>query len=291
MSPPDPLPLAWSFRTPGPPRGLGLAREKGLALLWDESQWLSLLDRKGERQGHVRLPWPIAAAACADDGSAYAAAGGPGAVWWLAPDLTTRWQRTLDRPVVALALGPFGEYLAATDASAKLHLFDRDGKRVWEAQTPRPLHHLAFVPEAAVLVGAADFGLVAGLDMKGKIIWREGLVVHVGSLATNADGSRIVLACFSDGLRRYTLAGASKESLNLGEPCRLAALSFDGRTTLVAGRASRLLLLDASGKIRRSLLLDAPALAVALSPLGDRAVAALTDGRVVALELGASPRS
>ncbi len=293
-SAPSPLPardafkLVWSFRTPGPPRGLALAREKGYALAWDDGQWLSLVNGAGERQAQLRTPWPVAAAACADDGSAYAAAGGAGALRWLAPDLTTRWHRTLRRPAVAAALDPFGQYLAVSDAGASLHLFDRDGRTVWEVQTPRPLHHLAFVPEAPTLLGSADFGFVGGFDVKGQVVWRDGLVVHVGSLATSGDGGRVVLACFSEGLRVYTSGGGREGPVTLKEPCRLAALSFDGRTTLVAGRATHLLLLDARGKARGIHLLDAAAVAVALTALGERAVVAQADGRIVALDLRGS---
>ena len=279
----------WSFRPPGPPRGLAPAREKGTVFVWDDGQWLSLLDRRGGRQGQAHAPWPVAAAAAADDGSAYAAAGGDGSLWWLAPDLSARWRRTLRRPVVAVALDPFGQYLAAADAGAGLHFFDRDGRRAWETTTPRPLHHLAFVPEEPLLIGAADFGLVAGFDLKGQAVWRDGLVVHCGSLATSGDGARVVLACFSDGLRHYTAAGARVGTASTGEPCRLAALSFDGRRTLVAGRAPRLLLLDSHGKLVASHVLEAPPVAIALGPLAEHAVAALADGRVVALDPRAGP--
>src|SRR5207302_3270900 len=108
---------------------------------------------------------------------------------------------------------------------------------------PRPLVHLVFVPAAPFLVGSADLGLVVCHDLQGKQIWRDALVANVGSVAVSGDGAAIVLACFSEGLRRFTLTGQNRGRLALGESCRLAALSFDGSRLLAGGLGNRFLLL------------------------------------------------
>jgi hypothetical protein len=283
---PDVFKPLWSLATGAPPCGVALARESGQLLAWDEHHWLYLLSPRGERQAQARPVGALAAACLADDGSALAVAGSQGEVSRLAPDMTPRWRRALRHPAVALATDPFGHRLAVSDARGSLLLLDRDGRPVWESHQPRPLHHLAFVPEAPLLLGAADFGLVVCLDAAtGRVVWRDGLAAHCGALATSGDGGRVVLACFSDGLRRYDRAGGPKGHVTTREPCRLAALSFDGRLALVAGRANRLLLLDIHGKVHGIHLLGRPAVALALSALGDRAVVALTDGGVLALDL------
>jgi hypothetical protein len=283
---PDLFKTLWSLATGAPPCGVALARESGQVLAWDENHWLYLLNARGERQGQARPLAGLAAACVADDGSALAVAGSRGEVARLAPDLTPRWQRTLRHPAVAAVLDPFGKYLAVSDAKDGLFVFDRDGRPLWEARQPRPLHHLAFVPEAPLLLGAADFGLVVCLDaLTGQLVWRDGLPAHCGALASSGDGERAVLACFSDGLRRYSRAAGAKGHMTTREPCRLAAVSFDGRTTLVAGRANRLLLLDLQGKVQGIHLLERPAVALALSALAERAVVALADGGVRALDL------
>jgi hypothetical protein len=283
-APSVPQPL-WTFHTVARPRGLALAREKGTLLAWDEHSWLYLLNRRGERQSQVRGAADLAAACCADDDSACAALGSGGEVWWLAPDLMPRWQRTLPSAPLAAALDPFGQYLAVSDARGHLHLFDRQGHAHFRVQTPRPLHHLAFVPEAPRLVGCADFGLVACFDPAGRCVWRDGLVAHVGSLTVSGDGARIVLACFTEGLRLYTLEGGKQGGRQLPEPCRIAAVSFDGSLTLAGGLGNRLLLLDREAKIVSELLLDNPAVALALAPLGDSAVVAQPDGRIVGFSI------
>jgi hypothetical protein len=214
-----------------------------------------------------------------------------GAVSWLALDLATRWQRTLSNPAVAAALDPFGQYLAVADAGARLHLIDRRGRVHFQVQTHRPLHHLAFVPEAPRLVGCADFGLVAGFDPDGRCLWRDGLVAHLGALAVSGDGMCLALACFTEGLRFYALDGSKQGSLPLPESCRLVDVTFDGRFLLAGGASNHLLLRSRDGRAIADLVLDMPPVALALAPLGGAGVIALPDGRLVGLDLpDAAPR-
>jgi hypothetical protein len=266
-------------------RGLVQAREKGCLLAWDARDWLYLLNRAGILQGQVRVPGRLAAAACADDGSAYVAAGSQGEVWWLGPDLMTSWQRSLPGPVVAVAVDAFGQFAAIADTGGQLHVFDRRGQLAWHVQSPRPFHHLAFVPAAPYLMACADYGLVACFDSQGQWVWREGLVAHVGALAVDGYGEQIILACFSEGLLRYARTGAKHPRYALAEPCRLVSVSFDGAATLVAGVSRRLHLLDAMGRSLVSHELEHKPVAVRISALGDTATVALADGTLLELEL------
>jgi hypothetical protein len=264
---------------------LVLARERGWLLAWDDKDWIYLLNQAGDPQGQVHMPRPLTAVCCADDGSAFAVVGLQGEVWWLGPDLQTRWEQTLANRTVGAALDAFGQYLAVADARGRLYLFDRHGRRVFQVDSPRPLHHLAFVPAAPFLVGSSDYGLVACFDPAGRWVWRDGLVAHIGSLAVSGDGEKIVLACFTDGLQRYSLAGKKLSRLAVSEPYRLAVLTFDGRTTLMAGLGNRLQLLDADGAVLSSYVLENPPLAIAFSALGDKAFVALVHGGLVALDI------
>src|ERR1700739_4583939 len=85
----------WSHALAHPPRGLVLAREKGWLLAWDSQDWLYLLNQAGERQSQMHSSANLAAAACADDGTAYVATGKQGEIWWLTPDLRARWERSV----------------------------------------------------------------------------------------------------------------------------------------------------------------------------------------------------
>ena len=280
---------AWSHALANPPRGLALAREKGWVLAWDTQDWLYLLDQAGERQAQWHAPGKLAAAACADDGSAYVAVGSQGEIWWLAPDLSSRWERSVPQSVTALAVDSFGQYLAVADAGSHLSLFDCQGKPGIRVQTPRPLYHLAFVPTAPFLVAGSDYGLAACFDLKGKLVWRDGPVAHIGSLAVSGSGESVILACFTEGLQRYSLSGKNLGRQSLTEACRLAAVTFDGSHLLVAGMGARLHWLDAEYKILSTYALEKPAVAMGLAPLGDRAVIAGADGSLVGIDLRKAP--
>jgi hypothetical protein len=204
-------------------------------------------------------------------------------VWWLAPDLTVRWERSVDAPAVSASLDSFGQYLAVSDQGGHVHVFDRLGRPVCRVECPRPLCHLSFTPTG--LVGSADYGLVASFDLSGRWLWREGLVAHVGSLAVSGDGSQVVLACFSEGILRYDGQGKKLGRLPVAEPCRLVSMSYDGRLLLVGGLAGRVLLMEASGSMLASQLMDRPLAGLALAALGDSAVVALADGPVMRMSL------
>src|SRR5262249_42706163 len=153
--------------------------------------WLYLLNASGERQAQVHTSFKLSTAACADDGSAYAAGGARGEVWWLLPDLRTRWERSGGQSVISLALDSFGQYLAVGDSLGTLSMFDSQGRQLFRAQSQRPLHHLTFIPGAPFLVGASDYGLVACFDFNGKLLWHDGIVAHIGSLSVSGAGEKI----------------------------------------------------------------------------------------------------
>jgi hypothetical protein len=272
----------WSLTLAAPPRGLALAREPGWVLVWDADHRLSLYNRGGLAQAQHSARAPCTAICIADDGSCAAAGGEVGQLWRLAPDLAPVWQKVVPYRITAVALSPLGDHLAAADASGGLHLLDRHGHVVWKAATPRALHFLTFVPERSCLVGAADFGLVTCFDAAGRTLWQEGLISHVGSLSASADGSRLTLACYTEGLVHFTLEGARHRPAGFSPPCRLAALSYDGQLVLTADLDRRLTLAERDGLVRDHFDLESPPTGIALGPLGDFVVAA-TQSRLFAL--------
>src|SRR5438128_1263784 len=146
LSPPSPSPNlvrgellpAWDVRTSESARGLCLAREKGWLLTWNDKNWLHLLGRSGQPQGQAQLPDEVTSAGCADDGSAVVAGGGRGQVWWFAPDLTLRWERTVAGKVLAIAVDLFGQYVAVADSHGRVDILDRLGQTVSTTQSQRP---------------------------------------------------------------------------------------------------------------------------------------------------------
>lgn len=277
--------LLWSQTIPAPLRGLILARERATILAWDGQDGLFLFNETGTIQARRPAPAPIATVGCAEDGSAAIVAGSrsPG-IYWLTLDLTLRRQRPLPRRATAVAVEPLGRRIAVADAGGTLHLLDARGQTVWQATTPRPLHHLAFVPEKPILVGAADFGLVVCFGASGECLWRDGLVAHVGSLAVSGDGGCVILACFSDGLYRYSTTGPQQQRISLDAPCQFAALSYSGDRLLSVGGQQRVCLRDNKGDLCDQINLESPVVAVALSSLADYALVGLANGVIHCFE-------
>jgi hypothetical protein len=267
---------------------LSLARERETVLAWDGQDGLLLFNRAGAIQAQRPSAVPVSAVCAADDGSAFAIGGSPGAVCWLAPDLAPRWQQSLPQRVTAIALEPLGRYVAVADAGCTLHLLDERGRVVWRATPPRPLAHLAFVPEKPVVIGAADFGLVVCFGSSGECLWRDGLVAHVGSLAVRGDGDGVLLACFGDGLYRYGATGPPQQRIPLDAPCSLAALSYTGDWLLTASRDRRASLREREGSLRDQFSFESAIVSLALGALGDYGVAGLADGAIHRLELTTS---
>jgi hypothetical protein len=281
----------WSLSVPSPAPVLSLARERGDLLVREESRLALLAAHNGRRQAEWKAPSLLSAACCADDGSAHAAGGRDGHVWFLAPDLTPRWQKSFPAAVTAVALDPHGLYLAVADGSGRVHLLDRLGRARWRQPVPRPLRHLAFIPEKALLVGTAEFGLVVCLDVTGRCLWRDSLVAHIGSLAVSGDGERIVLACYSDGLWCYAHDRAKPQRLPGIGTCALARLSYDGRALVVADLERRVLLSREGNEGREVFRGEAAVTGLALDALGEQVYVATAGGTVLAVDLreGAAP--
>jgi outer membrane protein assembly factor BamB len=274
--------LLWTEAIAPGLQGLALAREGGRLLARDGRHGLFVLDDRGRRLEHRPAPAGLVAACIAADGNTFAAVGNDGKVWLFEKDLTTRWERTFG-PGSAVALDSFGDRVAVADAAGGLVLLDRDGRPLWRATCPRPLRLLSFVAEAAVVVGNADFGLLTCFDARGNLLWRDAPVTHAGSLSASGDGSVIALACYSDGLCCYGVNQPRPRVVNTA-PCRLADVSYDGKTFLTVGLDDRVYLRDPEGIAKAEWTLASRAVAVALAPRGDRAAVALADGTVMMLQ-------
>lgn len=276
--------VAWS-RPTAPLLGLAVAGESGHLLTWADPPQITLW-RGGEILQQRQAALPLRAGACAADGTTYAVASTSGRVWLLGDDLRTRWESQLPAGAVAVALDPLGEWLAAADDKGGLHLLSvRTGKGIWRAEAPRPLHHLAFVPEAPLLIGAAAAGVVVAFDPRGQCLWRQGIAAHLGSLAVSGDGKVIVLAGYGEGPCCFDPAGQRLPLLRKLGPCRRLVLSFDGRM-LALEDLDGVVHLATSGCVKleahtpQGRILD-----LALAPLGDAVTLGLQAGGLVELSL------
>lgn len=280
--------LLWTRSLPAPPAGLSLARETGTLLVRDQEQHLARFDRTGQIELRQRSPASLLAAVISDDGQTVAAVGKRGQVWLLTLDFVPIWERAVPRRPMALAVDIEGRRVAIGDESGELHVFDRSGRKVWHVSVARPLVHLAFVAESPALVGSAEYGLVSAFAHDGRCLWRDGLVAHVGSLAVTGDGSRVVLACFTEGLNCYGVTQSKRTQLARAAPSRLVAIDYRGQVLLTTGMANELALRGTEGDIRGVLLLPANPVSLALEALGREAVAILADDTIAGIQIGRS---
>lgn len=271
--------LLWSAETAPGLSGLALARESGRLLAWHGRQGLFLFDGRGHRLAQ-RSPFAdLTGACCAGDGSAFAAIGDEGRILLLTPDLSPRWERRAPHGR-SVAMDSFGDRMAVADDAGGLHLFDGQGELVWRANWPRMLRFLTFVPEVAVLVGSADFGLVVCFDGQGRCVWRDAPVTHTGALSASGDGRVIVLARYSEGLCCYGLRDSRPRTLPGTVPCRLADVAYDGHTFVTTGLDDRVCVRDGDGVVVADWMPPDRPVAVALAPLADRCAVALADGTI-----------
>src|SRR5207253_5267399 len=106
------------------------------------------------------------------------------------------------------------------------------------------------VPTRPQLAASADFGWDGCLDLTtGEWAWSDRPVAHAGGLAVAGGGDPLLLACFSDGVRRYGLGGGYRGVIRVPKPCGLVALTFTGDKAVAAGAGRELFGFDAKGEV------------------------------------------
>jgi hypothetical protein len=216
--------LEWTRRLPSAPVRVLLAREVWRILV-QEVDALRFWDGRGEADQFVSLESPLRCLHLSDLANLLVTIDERNRLLGFSSELEQLWHLPWDRPLRAVAVAPLGQQFAVADDQG-VSVMNTRGERLWRTITPRPLHHLAWIPETLSLVGAADLGLLCGFDRGGTIRWREGLMTHIGSLAVRGDGHEILLACFSDGIRVRQQDRSGCPLLAGSTPCRALAASY-----------------------------------------------------------------
>ena len=290
---------AWTVLTDAPLRGLGLAREAGTILVWDEADGIYLLDTGGRHRSVSRAPSRVLAGAISDDGSLVALLGEGSRLWLLGPDF----QMTVDRQgppeASTLAIDPHGRYVAVASKLGLTQIYNRHGRPAGRFETRQPLAHLCFVPDRPLLLGAAAYGTLAAVALaatgnlgrlQAEVLWQESLMSNVGRLATSGDGGLVLASCFTHGVQRYDLRGQNEGSYHLGGSAAFAVPDFAGRTIGVATLEGELAVLSPGGNVRWKTGLIRPAIALETDPLGRFLIYGHATGEVVRLDLDGAER-
>ena len=286
----------WTVVTDSPLKGLSFAREAGAILAWDEGNQLYLLNTRGETLSTSRVPNRIIAAAISDEGSLIAVlveADGAGLLL-LSADFDILSERPAPSEASFVTIDPHGRYLAVGTRHNALHLINRHGRPAGRLETMEPLSHLCFVPGRPIMVGAAAFGMLVGIELETsrsqsgldpEIIWQDRLMSNVGRLALDGEASMILASCFTLGIQRFDLTGRNEGSYHLGGTVSHAVPDFPGRTIAAATLEGELVLMNSAGNVRWRTRLARPVIALEIDPLGRYMIYGHATGEIVRHDL------
>ncbi len=282
--------------TDSPLKGLSFAREAGAILAWDEGNQIYLLNTRGESLSTTRVPNRIITGAISDEGSLIALlveADGAG-LMLLSADFDILSERPAPSEASFVTIDPHGRYLAVGTRHNALHLINRHGRPAGRLETMEPLSHLCFVPGRPIMVGAAAFGMLVGIELEPsrssggldpEIVWQDRLMSNVGRLALDGEGSMILASCFTLGIQRFDLTGRNEGSYHLGGTVSHAVPDFPGRSIAAATLEGELVLMNSAGNVRWRTRLARPVIALEIDPLGRYMIYGHATGEIVRHDL------
>ncbi|WP_165066084.1 hypothetical protein [Paludisphaera rhizosphaerae] len=286
---------SWTFVTESPLKGMAFAREAGRIFAWDEGNQLYLLNAHGEPVSTTRSPSRILAGAISDDGSLavvlcdHDEAG----LLLLSGDLEVLAERAAPAEASFVTTDPYGRYVAIGSRLGAVQLVNRHGRAAGRIETIQPIAHFCFVPDRPFAVGAAAFGMLAGVELgasrtpgrlEPEVAWQDRLMSNVGRLTASGDGSMILASCFTHGIQRFDLNGRNEGSYHLGGTVSHAVPDFPGRTIVAATLEGELAIMNSAGNVRWRTRLDRPVIALEIDPLGRYAVHGRSTGEITRLD-------
>ncbi len=279
--------------TQAPLRGVALAREAGLILVWDQSDLLYLLDDRGTLLVETRAPAPILDAAFSDDGSLLAVLVQEPRLWLLGRDLRPLHDRTTVSGSNRLAIDAHGRYLAVASDSPTVQFFTRYGRQAGSFTARQPFNAIGFVPAVPTLIGIGAYGTVLGIDLEpdskpghldAALEWETQVYSNIGHLSCSGDGSMILVSCFTHGVQRYDDEGRGEGAYHLPGGVALAEPDFAGRWIAAATLEGDLALLNRAGNVRWRERVARRPKAIQLDPLSQYLIYGLETGEVTRLD-------
>ncbi|NNJ25515.1 hypothetical protein LzC2_15860 [Planctomycetes bacterium LzC2] len=277
--------MLWGFSADAPLIAVRVAREGGRTLVADQGGGLSMLDAAGRVEHLQRGLKDLSSLAFADSGTAAAAAFGADVLGWVEPDLRVKWRLPMPASITALAVDPHGRHVAVALSNGDVTVYTNRRKRLSRFTALRPLDHLHFLATRPLLVGAADRGLIASYDLRGRQQLDVKTWANCGDLAVTGDGTRMAAAAFNLGVQRFDGSGRVKDTLSTGDSPAKVAMAFRGWGPLaVATLEQQLFRLTAAGEVDWAAPAPAAITDLALDAAGKLMTVGFETGRVVRLE-------
>ncbi|APW59431.1 hypothetical protein [Paludisphaera borealis] len=288
--------VAWTVVTESPLKGLAFAREAGRILAWDEGNQLYLLTTHGETMSSSRAPSRVLSGAISDDGSLIAllCEHENTGLLLMSGDFEIVSERPAPGEASFVTTDPHGRYVAVGSRLGAVTLVNRHGRAAGRIETIQAIAHLCFVPDRPFIVGAAAFGMLAGVELEAsktpgrldpEVVWQDRLMSNVGRLTVSGDGSMILASCFTHGIQRFDLNGRNEGSYHLGGTVSHAIPDFPGRSIAAATLEGELAIMNSAGNVRWRTRLARPVIALEIDPLGRYVIHGSSTGEITRLDL------
>lgn len=258
---------------------IDFADEARTILVGTESGHMCLLNQNGDRLVEDRSFVGLRKLVWSDNGEIGVAVLGENRMLCFDHRLKPLWDASITGRIIEMAISPYGSHIAFSSDSARLHIITSDRKELAKIDTRRPLEHLRFLAEAPELIGAAEFGQLCRMDLKGKELWNERLMNNAGDMSVSEGGKRIFLAAFNHGVQVYDRSGTQLGSFAIdGIPCRVSASSTRNRVAVLT-LENRIFWLNFEGSIQWAVdISQDPPTHICTGPLGDRLFIATQSG-------------
>ncbi|RMG39572.1 MAG: hypothetical protein D6725_05005 [Planctomycetota bacterium] len=276
--------VRWNTAVDGRLVALAMWREAGIVVAADETGTLTAFDRGG-RVHELRRGWPnVSRLAWADAAGTGAVIQQRTLVTRLDAALRELWTIEFPTPVLDVALTPYGQLMAVSLEDRSVLLIGPQRQKIAEFDAAQPLHHLRFVPERPVMVGAADQGLLAAFGLDGTEYFRERLLTVVGDLCVTGDGGMIVIAGHNHGVQIFDENGQNIALYAVDGTVHRVATGYTGERLAAATLERQLYWADEDGQLIWATRVDQPVVALVADPLAEWLVCGLQDGTIVRLD-------
>lgn len=272
---------SWAFATDAPLADVQFALESGETLAGDVIGGLYRLDRNGKIACMTRGFKDLRALAFCNTGTMGGAVLGSDHLCRFDQKLHIEWTMQLPGEIHAIAIDPFGHFLAVALDTTQTLVIDEHKQIVGEFYSLRALYHLRFFVTNRDLMGVANYGVFERHHINGEKVWVETLLNSVGDVALTGDGRLSYLAGFSHGIQVYDGEGYSRASYVVqGSPSRIST-SYDGTSILVATQENFLYRMNPEGQLLWATEAPEPIVRLHCDPLGQGFLCGFESGRVV----------
>lgn len=240
----NPPSVGWTHESNSPLTAFAYARESGEVFCAEKSGELWRFSPAGEISAVQKLGQAPRAIAWSDDGARGVGLFGENHLSWLNSSLEIRETLELPDAAIAVAMDPYGEYVAISTSDGSILIFDGPRQPLQRIDTLRPLTKLIFLTLKPELIGIADSGLICRFDLRGKQLWQINTFGSIGDCAADGKGEALFVASYALGLQLFDADGENEGTYQLSgtvvkvscphEPNRIAVATQEGKLLWVS---------------------------------------------------------